>query len=287
MRILITGASGFIGSSMASYLNNLGYDVIGCGRTLVEQQGMKYILCDWSKSIPDVEADVIVHTAALSPSVNKSFHDYFENNVLATRNVIEYAKKHHVKRILYTGAVSSYGTIEHVLREDSPHNNPDAYGLTKYVAEQLIRDSNIPFYILILPGVVGKGCRDNWIMKAAETIYNNEDLIYYNGSNWFNNMLEIEDLCEFVSQLLKKETEESNTYLLGTDEMMTVDDVIVFLKNRFSSNSKTWDSTENRNSFYLDISRAKNAGFCSKAIKKTLDEVCQEVLLRGDILRER
>lgn len=285
MTILVTGASGFIGSNMTKYLNNSGYDVIGCGRTLVKQQGMKYILCDWSKNIPEIKADVIIHTAALCPSADKSFYDYFENNILATRNVIEYAKKHHVKRILYTGTVSSYGDIERVLREDSPHNNPNCYGLTKYVAEQLIRDSNIPFYILILPGVVGRGCGNTWIMKAAEAIYNNEDFTYYNGSKWFNNMLEIEDLCKFVSKLLKRETKESNTYLLGTDEMMIVDDVIAFLKKRLSSSSKIWNSMESKASFYIDICKAKNAGFSSKAIIEILDEVCQEVSWKGSILK--
>lgn len=285
MIILVTGASGFIGSNMTKYLINSGYDVIGCGRTLVKQQGMKYILCDWSKNIPEIKADVIIHTAALCPSADKSFYDYFENNILATRNVIEYAKKHHVKRILYTGTVSSYGDIERVLREDSPHNNPNCYGLTKYVAEQLIRDSNIPFYILILPGVVGRGCGNTWIMKAAEAIYNNEDFTYYNGSKWFNNILEIEDLCKFVSKLLKRETKESNTYLLGTDEMMTVDDVIAFLKNKLSSSSKIWNSMESKASFYIDICKAKNAGFSSKAIIEILDEICQEVSWKGSILK--
>ena len=185
-KILVTGASGFIGSHVMDYLDKDGYIVYGCCRTQTKKRMV--VTCDMSRELPDMKADAVIHAAALSPSPGVTFNDYFENNIIATRNLIKFAKKSHVKRIIYMAAVSSYGRVNGILREESPHNNPDDYGLTKYVAEQLIRSSGIPYYILILPGVVGKGCRDNWIIKSARTIYRNQDFTYYNGEGKFNNM---------------------------------------------------------------------------------------------------
>ncbi len=277
MKILVTGVSGYIGSNLIEYLSSRGYMVYGCCRTLLGRKDGKYIICDLVKELPDIEVDVIIHTAAMSPSKDVGFNDYFDNNVMATRNILKYAKDYCVKKIIYLGTVSSYGIVDCVLREDSPHNNPGDYGLTKYISEQLVRNSKIPYDILILPAVVGKGCRDNWIMKTAKMICDNKDFTYYNGEGFFNNILEIEDLCKFIEKLLL-ESEKSDTYLLGTGEKMTVREVITFLKGRLASDSQLKTTKESKNSFYLDISKALSVGFTSKSIIEILNEVCKEVL---------
>lgn len=283
MKILVTGATGFIGSNIMKHLSNCGYTLFGCGRRAGEQADDRYFICDLINDSLNLDVDVIIHTASINPSSKNSFNDYFGNNVVSTMNLMEYAKLHNVKRIIYMGAVSSYGEVNDVLRESSPHNNPDDYGLTKYVAEKLIRDSGIPYYTLILPGVVGTRCRDNWIMNTAQTLYNNQPLVYYNGQGMFNNILEVQDLCQFISKLLKEDIDKSETYLLGSSEMMTVEEVIHFFKNKFSAGSLLSENQQNRNTFYLDVSKAVSHGFSPKPIKTTLEIVYNEVLRRNSI----
>ncbi len=279
----MTGASGFIGSNIMDSLEQRGHTVYGCCHTKIVEKD-NFITCDLSKHMPDLQVDVVVHAAAVSPSGHATFNDYFTNNVIVSKNVLEYAKIHHVKRIIYIGAVSSYGKINGVLREDSPHNDPEDYGLTKYMAEKMVRNSKIPYYILILPGVVGKGCKDIWIMKAAKAIYSNKALNYYNGQGIFNNILEIGDLCQFIVKLLDKEQCESDTYLLGSREKMLTDDVIKYLRDKLSSDSQLCERRkDNKASFYLDVQKALAAGFCSKPMKRILDEVCAEVLAEGEL----
>ncbi len=284
MKILVTGASGYIGSNLVDYLSNKGYMVYGCCRTQVKQREERYVISDLVKEVPDFEVDIVIHTAALGPSANTDFNKYFDNNVIATRNILQYAKEYHVRKVIYMGAVSSYGNVDYVLREDSPHNNPGDYGLTKYIAEQLIRNSGIPNDILILPGVVGKGCRNNWLINTARTIYKCENFTYYNADGLFNNVLEINDLCKFILKRLKINLDKSETYLLGTEEYMKVEQVIAFLKKELSSNSLCRNEGDG-NSFYLDISKAVNVGFCSKSMVEILYEVCREVLNEGEKLK--
>lgn len=282
MKILVTGATGFIGSNILKYLSNGGYTLFGCGRKQIEQEDYKYFVCDLTNDSLDLDVDVIIHTAAVSPSTEVSFNEFFDSNIVATMNLLEYARSHNVKRIIYMGAVSSYGDVNGVLREDSPHNNPGDYGLTKYVAEQLVKNSGILYYTLILPGVVGKNCRHNWIMNTAQTLYSNKPLTYYNGQGLFNNVLEVEDLCEFIKKLLEKNLDESETYLLGSSEMITVEDVVCYMKVFFSSGSQLYEKEQRGSTFYLDVRKAECNGFSPKPIKKTLEIVCNEILRRNN-----
>ena len=191
--------------------------------------------------------------------------------------MLEYAKFHNVKRIIFIGSVVSYGEVNGVLREDSPHNNPNDYGITKYVAEQMIKSSGIPYYTLILPGVVGKNCRDNWIMNVAEALYSNKPVTYYNGQGLFNNILDVQDLCAFIEKLLIENMNKSETYLLGSSEKMTVENIVCFLKDKFSSASQLYSDNQKRNAFYLDVGKAVSDGFSPHPIRDTLVVVYQEV----------
>ncbi len=283
MKVLVTGASGFIGSSVMKDLKERGYNVYGCGRRQVEQKDYTYIVCNLAEEIPDFASDIIIHTAAVSPFSGVEFRDYVENNILAVRNVLQYAKGCGAKRLIYTAAVSSYGKVDGVLREDSPHNDMGEYGLTKYVGEQLVRNSGIPYYVLVLPGVVGEGCRNNWLMNTAGQIYNNRNVTYYNGNGMYNNVLDISDLCQFIGMLMERKSDDSETYLLGARDKMKVKDVVEFLKENFASDSQLFQGGKNGNSFYLDISRALEAGFSPKTVKEILAGICQEISKEKEI----
>ena len=111
MKILVTGAAGFIGSHTAEKLKTLGHDVLGLdcfsdyynielkklnAQTLLSQDiSIKNIDL---KNLEDLFAlekdfDFIFHFAA-QPGISKdcSFEDYLDNNVIATQNLIQFAK---------------------------------------------------------------------------------------------------------------------------------------------------------------------------------------------------
>lgn len=286
MKILITGASGFIGSNIMEYLEGKGNVVFGCVRTQEKKKNEKYIVCDLAKEVLDVDVDVIIHAAGICSYGNTDFNAFFNGNIVATKNVLEYAKLHKVKRIIFLGSVESYGEVNGVLREDSPRNNPNDYGITKYVAEQLIRNSGIPYYIFILPGVVGRNCGGNWIMNAAKALYSNKRVTYYNGQGLFNNILDIQDLCIFIEKLLIESMNKSETYLLGSNEKLTVENVVYFLKDKFSSASELYNDNQKGNAFYLDVSKAISDGFSPHPIIDTLEVVYNEILRRENQVKK-
>ena len=277
-RILVTGSNGFIGGYILRSLNDLGYFVCGCGRGSNRNPDIPYFEADLSKVIqPDVNFDVVIHTAARSPEA--SFTEYFTDNVLVTRNIIDFAKNNGVRKFIYLSAVSSFGKVDTMLSEDSPRNNPDDYGLTKYIAEKLIRNSGLDNDVYILPGVVGKRCRNPYIIRLAEALYQDRDVHCYNSEGMFNNVLLISDLCDFMLKRIKSE-EAGDVFLLGCAERKRVRDMVSILADRLKSTSKIEFVPNPRWGFVLNIQKALNAGFVSSSFEETVNVVCDEVRRR-------
>ncbi len=276
-QILITGATGFIGSYLMDFFEGK-YNVIGTVRTKDKITDERHFVCDWSKEVTiDIDVDVLIHTAALNPSPDKSFKDYFDQNVVMAENVIEFAKKHHVKKIIYMAAVSSFGKVDKILTEESPHNSPDDYGLSKYVAEKLIETSGISYYILILPGVVGPGCRSTWLVNTARRIHQNEEVCCYNAEGLFNNIVHVRDVAAFIDLLLGKDERISNKFLLATTDKVPVREILMYIKERLHSHSEIMEISSDKGAFVVDCSHAVSAGYSSMALKKILVEVCKEI----------
>lgn len=157
MRILVTGAAGFIGSHTAERLKHLGHEVVGVDNfspyyslelkqlnaDALKRAGVSMIQYDLREanlsSVLPTNVDYIFHLAA-QPGISStsSFVDYFSNNILATKNLIDYALEcKSLKLFVNIGTSSIYG-LEATFPEDVAPKPASYYGVTKLSAEQLV-----------------------------------------------------------------------------------------------------------------------------------------------------
>lgn len=157
MKILVTGAAGFIGSHMAEKLKAEGHTVIGLdcfspyypvelkyqNKADLERIDVPVLHLDLKNPLqpgmlPD-DIEVIYHFAAHpGNSAQSSFEDYLLNNVLATRHLLEYSPA--TGRIPYFINISTssvYG-LEATCPETAVPAPVSWYGVTKLAAEQLV-----------------------------------------------------------------------------------------------------------------------------------------------------
>ena len=147
-RVLVTGATGFLGKYLVEELINNGYEVVAQGRkenilnNLKEQYKVNILKCSLNeiKNI-DMNIDCVIHAAALSTVWGK-WQDFYDSNVLGTENVIKFCLKNNVKRLIYVSSPSIYSAKFdrfNIKEEDFDKNNKlNFYIKSKILAENLI-----------------------------------------------------------------------------------------------------------------------------------------------------
>jgi len=159
VRVVVTGAAGFIGSHLVESLLADGYDVVGVDgftdyypRPLKErnlararENGRFRLLegCLQDLELPALleGADQVYHLAAqagVRASWGRDFAVYTEHNVLATQRLLEAAVEAGVPRLINASSSSVYGDAATLpLREDAVCRPVSPYGVTKLAAEHL------------------------------------------------------------------------------------------------------------------------------------------------------
>ena len=159
MRSLVTGVAGFVGSTLAERLIDLGHDVVGVDRFSpsyardVKESNLarlrlsaRFRLFEIDLASSDLAApfegvDVVFHQAAqagVRKSWRENFADYTRDNVLATQRVLEASRGARVKKVITASSSSVYGQTEDLpMRETSLPKPYSPYGVTKLAAEHL------------------------------------------------------------------------------------------------------------------------------------------------------
>ncbi|MGB5941970.1 MAG: NAD-dependent epimerase/dehydratase family protein [Leeuwenhoekiella sp.] len=157
MKALVTGAAGFIGSHCAERLKQMGHDVVGIdnfsayyspylkdrnAKTLADA-GIPINKMDLRKpenfQVLDQDFDYIFHFAA-QPGLSSasSFEDYLMNNLVATKNLIDFALKNDKLKLFVNISTSSIYGLRATLTENEAPEPASFYGVTKLAAEQLV-----------------------------------------------------------------------------------------------------------------------------------------------------
>lgn len=168
MNVLLTGASGFLGSRILAQLQPDHY-VITLGRTLLNQSPTRecHVLCDLAQDVPtlpNAPVDLVVHAAGKAHSVPRSTREraeYERVNVQGTARLLTALERLPAlpKALVHISTVMVYGRQErHLLDETTPLDARDAYGLSKVRAEAVVREwaarTGVCTTILRLPLVV-------------------------------------------------------------------------------------------------------------------------------------
>ncbi len=147
-KILITGCSGFIGSRVAIRAKQDGYEVIASSRkssdTLEQELGMPIIALDVLKPIlqgnDSAHIDAIIHCATANDVLSRDFEAGVNLSVYGTRNILEFAVKRGVKRIIFVSTLQVYGTeLIGEISEDTPVCCQSPYALNHFFGEELCR----------------------------------------------------------------------------------------------------------------------------------------------------
>lgn len=146
MNILITGASGFLGSAAATFLSQSGYQVIATCRSpsssLKNQLDVEILELDvLDPQIPSgINADVIIHCATANDTVSRDFNAGVTLSVQGTWNLLKLCNTLGARHFIYLSTFQVYGTeLEGHYDENSPVLCESPYALNHFLGEQTCR----------------------------------------------------------------------------------------------------------------------------------------------------
>lgn len=252
MNILVTGASGFIGSHTSERLKSLGHQVIGVDNfndyysldlkqlnaKALSSQGVTIINKDLrDEDLAEVlpkDINYIFHFAAQPGiSVTSTFEDYFTNNIIATKNLIDYALQlNNLKLFVNIGTSSIYG-LEATFPESVAPKPASHYGVTKLTAEQLVlqksREQQFDACSLRLYSVIGPRERpEKMYTKLIACAYNETAFPLYDGSAaHLRSFTYVGDIVDGIVSVISNEAKVNGEIInLGTEVEHTTQDGI-------------------------------------------------------------
>lgn len=175
MKVLLTGATGYIGHQLALKLANENYQVNALVRNMDSNKIPKHKnivpykgdICEY-KSVQNAikNCDYVFHTAAFTDLKCNKIDKFYSTNVVGTKNVLEASFNENVKKVIYTSTLSTFGPALNKLpiTEDQPRLETYAndYELTKSMSEEIVTEyvnKGLSCTILSLTRVYGPGLK--------------------------------------------------------------------------------------------------------------------------------
>lgn len=234
MKVIITGASGFVGQNLQKYLEEKRYDV-----TKLSLRNM-----DWANQIQQ-EAAAIIHLAGKAhDTANISAEgEYFKVNRDLTMQLFEAFLKSNIKDFFYFSSVKAVAdTVEGVLYEDTVGAPLTPYGKSKLEAERYLLSKLLPEgkrLFIIRPCMIhGSGNKGN-----LNLLYN----VVEKGIPWplasFHNQrsfLSIDNLNYLMEKMLSNKDMNSGVYNFADDEPLSTNELVTLIAETLSKSPKLW-----------------------------------------------
>lgn len=247
MKVLVTGAAGFIGSHTAERLKAMGHTVIALDNfspyydielkklnaNTLKEAGIKVQKTDLRENdLSDViteDLDFIFHFAAQPGiSVTSTFEDYFSNNFFGTHRMLEHIESLNNKPFFVNIATSSIYGLHATMTEDEAPLPASWYGVTKLAAEQLVlaysRRGMLKSCSLRLYSVYGPRERpDKLYTRLIDCGLNDKAFPLYEGSEkHLRSFTYVQDIVDgIVSIMDHTEVSDGEIFNLGTEQENT------------------------------------------------------------------
>lgn len=257
MKILITGAAGFIGSHLSEYfLNETEHDVIGVDGFVREElsvigtrniasilQHPRFTLIranmlqlDWTKVLDGV--DIVYHLAGIPgvrSSFGRSFATYADSNILATQQLLEACRGTKLQKFIFASTSSVYGEKAGQVSEDAALTPLSPYGVTKQTGEQLCRvyrvNDGVPTVVLRFFTVYGPRQRSDMAFHIfIRSMLKDEPISVYGDGTQTRDFTFVSDCVRGTASVALRPGLIGETINIGGKERASVNEIIQLLE---------------------------------------------------------
>ncbi len=237
-RVLVTGASGFVGRALVNDLAAVGHTVRAAMRVPADvfPRSVEVVaVSDLTKSIewrPLLKGmDIVVHLAGIAHAGHGIAEEAYDRvNRIATAELAAAAQKTGIKRLIFASSIRAQcgPASDHILTEADTPQPTDAYGRSKLAAEEAIRASGVAFTILRPVLVYGEGVKGNLasLLRLAHSPWPLPFASFRNRRS----MLARENLIGAIRFALATPATEGETYIAADPKPLALAEIIAALR---------------------------------------------------------
>jgi len=229
MKILISGASGFIGKHLVNSLV-IDHSIYGVSRAnKISEPKVSSVIADltdkeWIKILPD-NIDCVIHLAQ-----SRRYRDFPEGvadmqriNIDATVELLEWARQAGVRQFVFASTANVYAPSVHLLVETSPAIPNSFYGASKLAAEHLARQYQKYFQVDILRlfTVFGPRQRNMLIANIIDRIKTGQEITLAKGVGIYLTPIFVGDVVNVVKGLITSPAEGESRLMNVCGEHVT------------------------------------------------------------------
>jgi dihydroflavonol-4-reductase len=237
-RVLVTGAAGFTGMSLALSLVAAGYRVRGLVRNreralALEQAGVSMVVGDIRDPAVVRQAtegiDTVYHLAAVFRRAGLPDSEYREVHVDATRQLVEQSAAAGVSRLVHCSTVGVHGSVSQdaPATEDAPFHPGDIYQLTKLEGEQMALETaertGVPLTVVRPGPIYGPG--DKRLLKLIGGVARRRFTLLGDGSPHFQ-MVYVDDLTQAFQLAAESPIAAGRTYIIAGNQAPTLKELV-------------------------------------------------------------
>ena len=253
MNILLTGATGFLGSRLATALQSkpnvkltatVRSHVEICATNIVEVPNLD-ANTDWSTALTNQQ--IVIHTAArvhiMKDEVLDPLAEYRRVNVDGTLNLARQAAAAGVKRFIFISSIKVNGEQTRLGQPFTADDTPapdDAYGISKWEAEQglqqLASETGLEVVIIRPPLVYGPGVKANFLslLKLSTTGLP----LPFGSVNNKRSMVYVGNLVDFIVRCINQPSAANETFLVSDGDDVSLRSLLTMMRSAMGRSSR-------------------------------------------------
>ena len=302
-KILITGATGFIGSYLTKYFIKYGYQILAHGSSETSIDNFKKVIENdnlnlrkiefWSQNFLDKEwnfpdfanIDYIIHTAAatnIREGTLENYEKYFSLNVIAKKILAKKALNENIKHFIHLSSGQVFGIPPSFpCTENTPKNPINIYGFTKLLGEIVICSfGNLGLrYTIARPfSVYGMG-QHNIISIIKDKIINNEILTIYGDGTQSRAFTHVSDICKAIGIILNNRKCFGEDFNLSGTKEYSINELIQLFSKKLKKMPKIAYKEGSINELKRNIADTKKIQELGFKYKKSLETFIENDLI--------
>lgn len=236
MKVLITGANGFVGQHLLNKLYNNKIEFVRHPESIKGKNKKFNKETNWTSSLKGITH--VIHLAGIAHK-SATKNEFTETNDLSTQNLVNQAYKMGVKKFIFLSSIKVLGenSSKKPFTEFDQPKPEDDYSMSKYEAEKKIIRTSIfnhrKYTIIRTPLIYGKGVKAN-MAYLIEIIKKYNFLPFSTFKNNRRNLLYIDNLVEFIMISLFSENTDNQIFHICDNESPSSFELVQEISNQFN-----------------------------------------------------